>query len=209
MGADYLEWRKAGALATGIDLSAASLGRARRRCELAGYESDLRVADAEHLPFPQESFDRVYSYGVLHHSPDTARCFREAWRVLKPGGVARIMVYHHPSLTGVMLWLRYGLCRAQSLRRTVYQHLESPGTKTYTERDIRWLLMNFEQVAVQQVFSPGDLLLHRPSPRFQSRFYQVVWQTYPRALLRRLAKRWGLFLLISATKPLTSGGLTP
>ena len=84
MGADYLEWLKAGAHATGIDMSAVSIERARRRCESAGFVPDLRVADAEHLPFADASFDVVYSYGVMHHSPDTERCFREALRVLKP-----------------------------------------------------------------------------------------------------------------------------
>ena len=99
MGADYLEWLKAGALATGVDLSAASIERAQQRAELAGYKPDLRVADAEQLPFADNSFDVVYSYGVMHHSPNTPQCVREAWRVLKPAGQARIMVYHHPSIT--------------------------------------------------------------------------------------------------------------
>jgi len=103
LGADYLEWLKAGALATGVDLSSTSIERARRRCEAAGLKHDLQIADAESLPFSDNSFDVVYSYGVLHHSPDTARCFREALRVLKAGGTARIMIYHHPSLTGLML----------------------------------------------------------------------------------------------------------
>jgi 2-polyprenyl-3-methyl-5-hydroxy-6-metoxy-1,4-benzoquinol methylase len=60
MGADYLEWLKAGALVTGVDLSAASIERARQRCEAAGFNPDLRIADAEQLPFPDNSFDIVY-----------------------------------------------------------------------------------------------------------------------------------------------------
>jgi ubiquinone/menaquinone biosynthesis C-methylase UbiE len=201
MGADYLEWLKAGARATGVDLSPASLERSRRRCELAGYQADLRVADAEHLPFPENTFDVVYSYGVMHHSPDTAQCLREAWRVLKPGGQARIMVYHHPSLTGVMLWLRYGALRGKSLRRAVYDHLESPGTKTYTQGEARSLMTGFEAVSMRQVFSPGDLLLNQPSARYQSWIYKAVWKLFPRALARKFGRRWGLFLLISARKP--------
>ena len=116
MGADYLEWLKAGALATGIDLSASSIDQSRRRCELAGYESDLKVSDAESLPFQDNTFDVVYSYGAMHHSADTQRCLNEAWRVLKPGGQARIMLYHHPSLTGLMLWLRFGVLQGKSIR---------------------------------------------------------------------------------------------
>ncbi len=201
MGADYLEWLRAGAQATGVDLSSASLDRARRRCELAGFKPDLRVADAERLPFPDATFDVVYSYGVMHHSPDTAQCLREARRVLKPGGEARIMLYHHPSLTGLMLWLRYGIFRGKSLRQAVYEHLESPGTKTYTQSEARGLMGGFEQVTARQVFSPGDLLLHRPSIRFRSPFYGLAWKLYPRTLARKLGRRWGLFLLISARKP--------
>jgi SAM-dependent methyltransferase len=200
MGADYVEWLKAGAQASGVDFSAASIEKARRRCELAGYRPELRVADAENLPFPDHSFDIVYSYGVMHHSPNTPQCVREAWRVLKPGGRARIMVYHHPSLTGLMLWLRYGFLRGKSLRQSVYDHLESPGTKTYSRGEAASLLDGFQDLQMRLVFSPGDLLLHQASARFQSRFYRMVWRVYPRWLLRRFAKEWGLFLLMSATK---------
>jgi SAM-dependent methyltransferase len=201
MGADYLEWLKAGAHATGVDFSPPSIDRARRRCELAGYRPELRLADAENLPFPDNSFDVVYSYGVMHHSPDTPRCVREAWRVLKPGGQARIMVYHHPSLSGLMLWMRYGFLRGKSLRRSVYDHLESPGTKTYSRSEAAVLVEHFQDVQMQLAFSPGDLLLHQPSARFQSRFYRMVWRLYPRTLLRAFGQKWGLFLLITANKP--------
>jgi ubiquinone/menaquinone biosynthesis C-methylase UbiE len=202
MGADYLEWLKAGAQASGVDLSEISLQRARQRCELAGFKPDLRVADAEHLPFPDDSFDVVYSYGVMHHSPDTQRCIDEAFRVLKPGGQARIMLYGHPSLTGLMLWLRYGIFRGRSLRQTVYERLESPGTKTFTRGEIRKLFAHFQELDTRQVFSPGDLLLSKPSARFQSTAYKVIWKLYPRPLVRAVCRRLGLFLLISARKPL-------
>ena len=200
MGSDYLEWLKAGANATGVDLSATSVEQARLRCKLAGYDADLQVADAENLPFPDNSFDVVYSYGVMHHSPDTARCIREAWRVLRPGGQARIMIYHHPSVTGFLLWLRYGILQRKSLRQSVYDHLESPGTKTYTREDALLLMQGFRDVETKLVFSPGDLLLHQPSQRFQSPFYRFAWKIYPRWLVRRVARNLGLFLLITATK---------
>lgn len=201
MGADYSRWLQAGARATGIDLSSESLSRAEERCQRMGLQADLRQADAENLPFAEDIFDVVYSYGVMHHSPDTPRCIAEAWRVLKPGGTARIMLYHHPSLTGLMLWLRYGIWRGQTLRRCVYDRLESPGTKTFTKNEVLALMKKFDNVRVRQVFSPGDLLLHRPSARFQGRGYQLLWKLFPRRIIQLLGKPLGLFLLITATKP--------
>ena len=201
VGADYLEWLKAGAQAAGVDLSSASLEQAKRRCEMAGYAPDLHVSDAEHLPFSDSTFDIVYSYGVMHHSPDTPQCIREAWRVLKPGGALRVMIYHHPSLTGFMLWLRYGWLHGKSLRQSVRDHLESPGTKSYTQEEARAILQGFEHVELRQAFSPGDLLLNRPSARFRGWAYWMIWRLYPRFLVRRFGKKLGLFLLISARKP--------
>lgn len=200
MGADYEQWLRAGATATGLDLSDASLRRARQRCEQAGLKHDLRQSDAENLPFADNSFDVVYSYGVMHHSPDTQECLDEAWRVLKPGGTARIMLYHHVSLTGIMLWLRYGIWRGQSVRQCVYERLESPGTQTFTKTEVARMMERFEEVRIEQVFSPGDLLLSKPSSRFQSPAYRLAWNLFPRRVMRRLAKRWGLFLLITAHK---------
>lgn len=201
MGADYEQWLKAGAIATGVDLSAVSLRRTQQRCELVGFVPDLHLADAENLPFASNSFDVVYSYGVIHHSPNTAKCLAEAWRVLKPGGEARIMVYHHVALTGIMLWLRFGLWRGQTIRHVVYEHLESPGTKTFTREEVFELMRDFENVSIDQVFSPGDLLLHKPSSRFRGAGYRLLWKVFPRNLVRSTGKRWGLFLLIRAFKP--------
>lgn len=200
MGADYEQWLRAGAVATGVDLSESSLARARQRCEQSGLHVDLRQADAETLPLANNSFDVVYSYGVMHHSPDTQRCLDEAWRVLKPGGTAHIMLYHHASLTGIMLWLRYGMWRGQSIRQCVYERLESRGTKTFTKAEVAAMMARFEDVQIEQVFSPGDLLLSQPSARFQSTIYRVAWKLFPRGLMRRFARHWGLFLLITGRK---------
>ena len=97
LGTDAVNFARAGARYTGIDLTERSIELVRRRFDYENLKADLRVADAEALPFPDASFDLVYSHGVLHHTPDTQRAINEAHRALRPGGAAMIMLYHKNS----------------------------------------------------------------------------------------------------------------
>jgi len=117
MGADHAEWAKSGPrYLAGIDLTSRAVEHTQTRLAAGGLESDVRLADAEALPFDDETFDIVYSWGVLHHSPDPPRTIREIHRVLRPGGMARVMLYHKYSLTGYMLWTRYALLAGRLFR---------------------------------------------------------------------------------------------
>lgn len=86
LGADHQQFAEAGADLYGIDLTERAVEHTRRRLELFGLTSQLAMGDAENLDFPDETFDFVYSWGVLHHSPDTAKAIDEVYRVLKRGG---------------------------------------------------------------------------------------------------------------------------
>jgi ubiquinone/menaquinone biosynthesis C-methylase UbiE len=102
--ADHAEWAKASPRTlVGIDLTSRGIECTRIRFDLFNLRSKLLVADAETLPFASESLDIVYSWGVLHHTPRTEDAVREVARVLRPGGMARIMIYHRYSLVGAML----------------------------------------------------------------------------------------------------------
>ncbi len=99
----------------------------------------MRQADAEQLPFADQSFDLVYSWGVLHHTPDTGRAVEEVRRVLKVGGEARVMLYSRRSWVVLGLWLRYGLARGRPFRSAtdlLSEHMESTGTKAYTTAEL-------------------------------------------------------------------------
>jgi SAM-dependent methyltransferase len=203
LGADHQLFAQAGARLSGIDLTERAVGHARKRLALFGFESDLRVADAEALPFTDESFDLVYSWGVLHHSPDTPRAVDEAWRVLRHGGVARIMIYHKRSLVGYMLWLRYGLLAGRpwrSLNDIYNSHLESPGTKAYTVDEARRLFGRFNEVRISTVLTHGDLLESDAGQRHRGWLLSMAKRLWPRRLLRLMLPGHGLFMLIEARK---------
>src|SRR5688572_33455224 len=97
LGTDGAQFAKAGAHYTGIDLTDAAIELARRRFELFNLPGTFRVADAERLDFADNTFDLVYSHGVLHHTPDTQAAIREIHRVLRPRGRAVVMLYHRDS----------------------------------------------------------------------------------------------------------------
>lgn len=203
LGADHQRFAQAGARLMGIDLTERAVEHTRRRFELFGLKSDLRVADAESLPFADESFDWVYSWGVLHHSPDTARAIDEVWRVLRRGGAARIMIYHKHSLVGYMLWLRYALLAGRpwrSLGDIYANHLESPGTKAYTMEEARGLFRQFAEVRISTILTHGDLLESGAGQRHQGCLLSLARRIWPRRLLRRALPGHGLFMLIEAIK---------
>jgi SAM-dependent methyltransferase len=204
MGADHLEWARSRPRSlTGIDLTPSAVAYTSQRLRLFGLASRLLVADVERLPLPHEAFDLVYSWGVIHHSPDTPAAALEIRRVLRPGGQARVMIYHRHSLVGYMLWLRYGLlvgCPRLGLSETYARYLESPGTKAYSLEEARRLFGGFSEVRVRTLLSPGDLLQGAVGHRHRSIVLTAAKALYPRWIVRRLLAHHGLYLLIEATK---------
>jgi SAM-dependent methyltransferase len=84
-----------GATVFGVDMSISSLRRAAAGANELGFSGlvNIAAADAERLPFPDAFFDAVLCFGVLHHTPDTHGGVRELWRVLRPSGIAIVMLY--------------------------------------------------------------------------------------------------------------------
>lgn len=207
-GADFANWCRHVEHATGVDLTDRAIELTRERLTLEDVPDSrytLRRMDAENLDFPSESFDIVYSYGVLHHSPDTRRAFSEVQRVLRPGGEFRGMVYHLHSWTTYMLWAQQVLRGRvdRTPREVVFDQLESPGTKVYTLPEAQELLrgVGFDDVKLWTQLCPGDLLTIEPSQKYQAPIYKLVWKLYPRWLVQRLGHRFGLALNIRARKP--------
>ena len=118
------------------------------------------LSDGEHLPFADGSFDVVYSNGVLHHTPDTAGSIREVHRVLRPGGVAKIMLYHRNSLNyWLEIVLRRGVLGFEFLRGRTAEDIMSrviefsdhdarPLVKVYSRKETRELFGMFKDMRV-------------------------------------------------------------
>jgi SAM-dependent methyltransferase len=204
MGADHMEWARAQPRTlAGLDLTPRALGITRERFELNGLTPRLTQGDAENLPFADRSFDIVYSWGVLHHTPDTATAVREVHRVLRPGGTVRVMIYHSHSIVGALLWARYALLAARprrSLAHVYAEHLESPGTKAYTREAALELFRDFSSARIRVELSVGDLLIGAAGQRHRSLLLGAARRVWPRSVIRQRFHGYGLFLLIEATR---------
>lgn len=206
-GTDFIRWARAGAVCVGLDLTAAGVALTQERLALEGIRAAVQQADAERLPFRDAQFDVVYSYGVLHHTPDTARAIREVHRVLKPGGTAYVMLYHLRSWSVLWVWLRQSLLqgRVMTPREAVARFLESPGTKAYTRGEVMDLFRWSDGAPmVRAELASGDTFDIELGAHYPSRVDRLLF-TFARIAFRpaihRWGRRWGLNLLITARKP--------
>lgn len=164
-GTDFIQWLRAGARASGIDLTPEALGNLTHRIETYQLEppEQIMVADAEQLPFESNSFDLGYSFGVLHHSPDTEKAISELVRIVRPGGDVKIMLYNRHSIYVFNQWMKFGLLRGkprQSLKSILWHHIESLGTKGYTRKELSQMLgrLPVENISVHTEITSGDYL---------------------------------------------------
>jgi len=199
MGSDLVQFARGGAHCTGIDLTPRSIEITRHRFALYSLGGKFILSDGERLPFESESFDVVYSNGVLHHTPNTAGAIAEVYRVLRPGGIAKVMLYHRNSLNyWFEIIVRRGILGGQFLlgrgpeeimsRVIEYsEHEARPLVKVYSRKQARELFKSFSEVVVEvQQLTRSEL-------RFLSSF--VSHQFFD-----RLQHRIGWNVVITATK---------
>jgi len=159
LGTDLAQFARHGAVVTDVDLSSGHLALARENFALRGLEGVFIHLDAERLPFPDASFDVVYSNGVIHHTPNTQSLVDEIRRVLRPGGLAIVMVYAENSLhywRDIVVWR--GLVQGMHATRSIGQIMSEteelgggdarPLVKVYTARRLRRMFAEFEQVRI-------------------------------------------------------------
>ncbi|RAU23608.1 hypothetical protein CU669_00430 [Paramagnetospirillum kuznetsovii] len=155
---------KHGARMTSVDLTNARARATEAKFRLMGAEGCHALqGDAENLPFADDSFDIVYSNGVLHHTADTEKAFAEVYRVLKPGGKAVILLYCKSSwhywinmvlpvgiLQGKLFKDRNWLGKATEWGGKNRQTVANPFTRCYTADGIRRLFQGFESLTMRK-----------------------------------------------------------
>ena len=200
MGTDHLSMARRGGIMHGIDITEGNKTITEKRFAIYGYNTKLTVGDAEALPYSDNTFDFVYSFGVLHHTPDTQKAIDEVYRVLKPGGKCYIAVYNKNSL--FFWWSVFivdFICRLKFLKMSLQQRLsliEYPNTnkdmviRLYTKKDFVRLFSHFKNIntsinhLTKDCISGGKLL----SEHFINRF------------IEKHATRIGWYVIVRAEK---------
>jgi glycosyltransferase involved in cell wall biosynthesis/ubiquinone/menaquinone biosynthesis C-methylase UbiE len=197
MGTDLAQFASSGAVVTDLDLSAGHLELAKENFTLRGLNGAFVLHDAETLPFDDNTFDVVYSNGVIHHTPNTRAVVAEIRRVLKPQGKAVVMVYAENSLHywRNLVWA-IGIKDRELERKSIGEIMSyaversdnadaRPLVKVYTKPRLRSLFAGFEDICIVQ--------------------RQMVRDEVPRLLARvpvsELGKLMGWNLIIKAKKP--------
>jgi 2-polyprenyl-3-methyl-5-hydroxy-6-metoxy-1,4-benzoquinol methylase len=204
------ELARRGYRTSAIDLTSAAVALAKNSLELLGMEADIQEGDAENLPFADGSFDGVVSHGVIHHTPDTARCVREMARILRPGGKAVVSVYYRNRVLRSKLltrlaalvfsgWValpgrdRHDLLASGDANEIIrhYDGARNPLGKAFTEAELREM---FEQSGLRIV------ALRRYY--FPRRAFGALGSLMA-PMHAALAKRFGLMIALIAEKPCT------
>jgi 2-polyprenyl-3-methyl-5-hydroxy-6-metoxy-1,4-benzoquinol methylase len=183
---------RAGAILTTIDISDTSVEATKRRMALRHLTANIERMDARDLKFGNGSFDFVWSWGVIHHSAETARIISEIHRVLRPGGEVRIMVYNLGGMSAYGTIVRdylFGFWRGRSLDECLWNRSDGYLARHYT-RDVLAdvLRLFFSSVTIVSFGQDADAI---PLPRRIRRFVTPLIST---ERLARYANARGSFL---------------
>jgi ubiquinone/menaquinone biosynthesis C-methylase UbiE len=151
IGTDLVRFARGGALVTGVDLSSTAVELAKQNFAWNGVSArELRVANAEALPYADHSFDVVYGHGVLQYTADAPKLVAECYRVLRPGALAIFMVYNRVSWLNAM----------SKLTKVALEHEDAPVLKKYSIGEFRALLATFQQIEIVPERFPVKSRLH-------------------------------------------------
>ena len=201
-GIDIVRYARGGARVTGIDLTPRHTEIARAHLAATGQEGTVVQGDAEKLPFDDDSFDRVSSNGVLHHTPGIEPALREVRRVLRPGGEARIVLYNRSSLhywVNQVLYagiLKGGLIRERSMAGVLSAGVEvssidaRPLVNVYSPRQTRAMMKRAGFTDVRTVvthFHASDAFLYSAASK-------AIPKLREQAMLDRVGSRAGWYV---------------
>jgi len=177
-GADY----------TGVELSSESLELAKKRFEVYNKYGKFYLGNAEELSFfvPVETYDLIYSFGVIHHSPHPEKIVSQIKKYMNENSVLKIMLYAKDS------WKNYMIDAGLDQPEAQYG---CPIANTYTKQDVVELLNGYEVLSIEQ----DHIFPYQIEPYKKGKYIKQPWfDTMPTGMFETLEKNLGWHLLITA-----------
>jgi SAM-dependent methyltransferase len=190
IGTDTINFARAGASVTAVDLSDESLKIAKRRAEVFGLEDKIEFfqANAEELTshVPLEQYDLVYSFGVIHHTPNPRSAVVQIRHYMAPSSELRIMLYAKNSWKNIMIEAGFDQPEAQS---------GCPIAFPFTRREVRDLLEGFDILEIRQ-----DHIFPFVIEKYVKYEYEITpwFSAMPKDMFAALEKSLGWHMLITA-----------
>lgn len=180
MGTDIVQLVRNGFDVTGIDLTSEAIDLAKKRFKIYNLKGKLKTDDAENLSFEEKTFDVVYSFGVLHHTPNTQKAIDETYRVLKDDGVAIIMLYHRNSFNYVVHKLLNAPFDGNKKNRC-------PIERCYSKKEVYRLFNSYSVVNLSIEY-------------FMTTGFGFFWDLVPRFIHKWFGKSIGWHIIVEARK---------
>ena len=177
-GADY----------SGVELSESSLELARKKFEVFEQTGKFYSGNAEELSsfVPVETYDLIYSFGVIHHSPHPEKIISEIKKYMNENSILKIMLYAKDSWKNYMI--ESGLDQPEA-------QYGCPIAKTYTKQDVVELLEGYEVLSIEQ----DHIFSYQIEPYKKGEYLKQPWfESMPEQMFRTLEKNLGWHLLITA-----------
>lgn len=203
IGTDAVNFARAGADYTAIELSSASLDIAKKRFEVYGLKGHFYLGSAEELNsfLPQEKYDLIYSFGVIHHTPHPEKVIEEIKKYCGPETELRIMLYSKWSWKTIWIIFKYGKGVFWKAKALVPKYSEaqtgSPVTFYYSFADVKKFLKGFRVTEIRK-----DHIFPYVIEKYKNYEYEKVWyfRYLPHFVFRWLEKWLGWHTLITAIR---------
>jgi len=203
IGTTTMSFARAGAMVTAIDLSSESAALTRQRAEVYGVQDRVQVfvGDAEQLSslVPVETYDLVWSFGVIHHSPHPDRIVQEIRKFMTPESEFRLMVYSRVSYKLFWIMKEEGIWDMGRIDELIARNSEAqtgcPVTYSYTYDSVRTLLQGYRvlDASKSHIFT-WDIPAYR---RYEYK-KDAAWANVSDEELASLEKEIGWHMLVKA-----------
>ncbi len=188
---------------TGIDITDYAIKSASERMKLFDMKANIIRMDAENLEFDDNSFDFIWTWGVIHHSSNTEKILEEMRRVLRDGGKAITMVYQRNIWNYYLVGFIYGLLRGDLFRlrsiHKVIQNITDGGmARFYSVDEWKCVSGNYFRVDEIKIYGQKNEIIPLPGGKFKNTISKVIPDSIGRFITNRL--KMGTFLVSYLTK---------